>query len=155
MGWQAVDALHFALATGTGPQSVPGRAGPERAGLSVITDDALLLHPPAPATAKNVEAVRRALAGWGVTVVVIPDPAVLVPHYDRSNGTANALGLFTVAIGRRPSFVDDAWVWNQVQRPGPRIPVPVPAVVRCATEPLLRRGAEEVPDCVIAASRQN
>jgi hypothetical protein len=152
LGWQAGDALHFALATGTGPESVPSRAGPERAGLAVITDASLLLSPPPPATPGNIEAVRRALAGWRVTVVVVPDPTVLVPRYNRTSSTAAALGYFTAALGRPPRFTADAWVWTDVPSPGRRLAVTAGAVARCMTEPIGPGSRLSVPDCVLAAS---
>jgi len=155
MTWQAVDSLHFAMATGAGPESIPQRAGPERRGLDVITSASLVFSTPAPATARNVEAVRAALAGWGVTVVVVADPAVLVPRYDRTGSTAAALGLFTVALGRPPRFQDDAWVWTSVQRPGPPLAVPTAAFARCTAQPLAHHGWRQVvPDCVVAAARR-
>ena len=114
MTWQAVDGLRYALATGAGPESIPARAGPERAGLDVITADAEIFSTPAPDTAAHLTAVRSALTGWGVTAVVVPDPAGLVPRYDRTDATAAGLALFTLALGRAPRFVHDAWVWTGV-----------------------------------------
>jgi hypothetical protein len=153
MTWQAVDSLHFALATGAGPESIPARAGPERAGLDVITKDSEILSSPAPATAANVDAVRRALAGWGVTLVVVPEPSALVPHYDRTSGTASALGLFTLAIGRPPQFDYDAWVWTSVQVPGPPLAIGAADFARCTSGPLTRSGSHQVvPDCVTDAA---
>jgi len=154
MTWQAVDSLHFALATGAGPQSIPSRAGKERAGLDVITSDSEVFSPPAPATAANVVAVRHALAGWGVTVVVVPDPTALFPRYNRTSGTASALGLFTLVLGRAPQFDHDAWVWTEVQSPGRRLAIAGHDFSRCASRPLERPGSRlAVPDCVIAAAR--
>ena len=153
MTWQAVDSLHYAMATGAGPESIPARAGRERAGLDVITSASEIFSTPKPATAANVEAVRRALAGWGVTVVVVPDPRLLVPRYDRTSSTAAALGLFTAALGRPPRWRDDAWVWSDVTAPGPRLPIATGAFNRCATMPLVRHGSHlVVPDCVVASS---
>jgi len=155
MTWQAVDSLQFALATGAGPESIPARAGSERAGLDVITSASEIFSTPAPATVRNIDAVRHALAGWGVTLVVVPDPTVLVPHYDRTSSTASALGLFTAALGRAPRFRDDAWVWTDVQTPGHRIPISPQALARCATGPLMRHGSPlVVPDCVVARGRR-
>jgi hypothetical protein len=155
MTWQAVDSLHFTMATGTGPQSIPERAGPERAGLEVITASALPFSTPAPGTARNIEAVRAALFGWGVTVVVVPDPAVLVPRYDRTRSTAEGLAFFTVALGRPPQFRDDAWVWTAVKSSPRPLAVSAPAFARCITEPLVRHGSRQaVPNCLVAASRR-
>jgi hypothetical protein len=153
MTWQAVDSLHFAMATGAGPQSIPARAGPERAGLDVITKDSEVFSPPAPATDANVEAVRRALAGWGVTVLVVPNPTTLSPRYNRTGSTASALGLFTLVMGRPPQFDDDAWVWTAVQTPGPPLAIGAAEIARCTSGPLVRQGSHQVvPDCVIAAA---
>ncbi len=154
MTWQAVDRLHFALATGAGPQSIPSRAGTERAGLDVITTDSEVFSPPAPATAGNVDAVRHALTGWGVTVVVVPDPAALFPRFDRTSGTASALGLFTLALGRAPRFDHDAWVWTAVQAPGPPLAIAGREFSRCTSGSLGLDGAPlVVPDCVLADAR--
>lgn len=153
MAWQAVDRFQFALATGTGPESIPSRAGTERQGLAVITAASAIFSKPVPASAENVDALRHALAGWGVTMVVVPEPAVLVPRYDRAASTAQALGLFTLAIGRRPSFTAGAWVWSDVQMPARPLSVSTPAFGRCTSAAFWQHGAEEsVPDCVFAHS---
>ena len=141
MTWQAVDSLHFALATGAGPESYPSRAGAERAGLDVLTKDAEIFSPPAPGTTANVDAVRRALAGWGVTVLVVPEPSALVPHYNRTSGTASALALFTLVMGRPPQFDHDAWVWTAVQTPGPALAIGAADFARCTSGPLTHRGS--------------
>jgi hypothetical protein len=152
MTWQAVDSLHFALATGAVPESIPARAGSERAGLNVMTSDSALFSTLAPATAANVDAVRKALAGWGVTLVVVPEPSALYPRYDRTSGTASALGLFTLAIGRPPQFSHDAWVWSAVQAPDPALAIGAADFARCTSGPLERRGSHLiVPDCVTSA----
>jgi hypothetical protein len=153
MTWQSVDGLHFALATGTGPESIAARAGPEQAGLDVLTSDSVVLSRPAPATARRVAVVRRALAGWGVTVVVVADPVGLMPSFDRTSGTAAALELFTAAIGRRPRFTDDAWVWSGVRSPGRPLAAPARSFARCFTQPQGRGARQDIPDCVVAASR--
>jgi len=154
MVWQAVDGMDYALATGGGPESIPARAGSERSGLDVITSGSEIFSPPAPATDQNIEAVRHAIAGWGVTMVVVPDPSVLVPHYDRDGPTSWAIGIFTLAIGRKPRFQSDAWVWSDVQSSGPRLSVPLHAFDLCTTGRLLStRRPLAVPDCVTGASR--
>ncbi len=152
MTWQAIDLLRFSMATGGGPESIPARAGRERAGLDVITQASLVLSPPPPATTSNVEAVRQALSGWGVTIVVVPDPADLEPRYSRVSSTAWALGMFTLAIGRPPSFEDDAWVWTRVERLDRRLVVTARAFAACTSEGLsVTADPLGVPDCVTAA----
>src|SRR5205807_5260008 len=103
MVWQAVDVMHFALAGGAGPQALPARAGKERPGVEVLTAASLSLPGPPPGTAATVDAVRQAIAGWGVTMVVVPDPLRL-PSYEQGRATGWALGMFTAATGRRPEF---------------------------------------------------
>ena len=153
MTWQAVDSLHFALATGSGPESIPQRAGSERAGQAVITAAASAFPTLMPATRRNVVAVRDALRGWGVTYVVIPDPAVLVPHADRDAGTAWALGFFTLAVGRPPQYRAGAWVWSDVRSPGARRAISPQDFVRCTAAGRFRGPSRDaVPDCVSAAS---
>jgi hypothetical protein len=151
MAWQAVDALHFALVGGGGPEGLPLRAGKERAGLVVVSSASLSLDGPPPPTRHNVAALRQALAGWGVTQVVIPDPATL-PRYDRGTNTASAIGLFTVAVGRPPHYVDQAWVWSGVRTPGPTLSISTAAFAGCTTNAVWHRSHESVPDCVTAAA---
>jgi hypothetical protein len=149
--WQAVDGLRFALVGGSGPGSIPSRAGDERAGQAVIGAASFSLSGPPAVTAANVEAVRQALAGWGVTTVVVPDTSNL-PRYERGTDPAAAVGLFTLAIGRAPRFVADAWVWEGVDTPADRRTITQDDFTRCTAE--VRPGAARsaVPACVLAAS---
>jgi hypothetical protein len=152
MAWQAVDSFHFAMAGGAGPAGIPARAGSERPGLEVLSAASFSLSGPPSGTTSNVEAVRRALAGWGVTVVVVPDPSGL-PRYDQGTSPETAVGLFTAAIGRRPEVRDDAWVWSGVQSPGPQVSVSPLAFTRCTSGGLIPGGDRQgVPDCIIDSS---
>ena len=74
LAWQAVDSFHFPLAAGAGPGSILARAGKERAGLAAINAAAFSLAAPPPATVANIDAVRQALAGWGVRLSPCPTP---------------------------------------------------------------------------------
>jgi hypothetical protein len=152
MSWQAVDSLHFAMVGGGGPEGLPVRAGKERAGLVVVSAASFSLHGPPGPTVHNVAALRRALAGWGVTQVVIPDPATL-PRYDRGTNTASALGLFTLAVGRPPLYVDDSWVWSGVRSPAPVLSISTPTFAACTTDAVWHRRHGAVPDCVMAAAQ--
>jgi hypothetical protein len=153
MTWQAVDGLHFALATGAGPESIPRRAGAERAGLAVLTAAGSVFWTLPPPTAHNVTAVRRALAGWGVTDVVVPAPSELVPPSGRAAPTAWALGLLTLAVGRPPTFSDGAWVWSAVGTPSARRTISAEAFDACTAPGRLGGAARRgVPACVLEAS---
>jgi hypothetical protein len=153
--WQAMDSLHFPMATGGGPESIPARAGSEAAGLTVITDASVVLSPQPPVTAANVRAVRQALAGWRVTLVVVPDPSALYPRYDRTASTTWALGAFTLAIGRRPLFQHDAWVWYDVDTPGPQLSISLETFARCTSSAQWRSAPQSVPDCVADSARRS
>jgi hypothetical protein len=119
MAWQAIAGLPFALATGSGPGSVLRRAGPERAGQEVLLAGSSLFGLPPTLTRARVQAVRMALAAWGVTVVVVPQTSALVAPYDRPSSTAWAMKLFTAALGRPPAHEDGTWIWRHATSPGP------------------------------------
>jgi hypothetical protein len=153
-GWQAVDSLDFALIGGSGPGSVPGRAGAERAGQEVIGDATFSVDGPPEPTASNVGAVRRALTDWGVTLIVVPDTSSL-PRYEQGTDPAAAIGLFTLAVGRSPRFSDDAWVWSGVQSLGPPLAISDEDFAGCTTPQQLGNVARlAVPECVLAASHR-
>jgi hypothetical protein len=152
MTWQAVDSMQFAMAGGSGPGAVLSRAGKERAGEAIISEVSFSLDGPPSIDSADVASVREALAGWGVTKVVVPGPWGL-PSYDRGNNPATALGLFTLAVGRAPQFVGGAWVWSDVESPGTALSISTEDFARC-TSTDLPEGAprQAVPDCVLAAA---
>jgi hypothetical protein len=152
--WQAVDSLRFAMVGGSGPESILQRAGRERAGQAVIGAASFSLEGPPPPTAANIDAIRQALVGWGVTRLVVPNPSSL-PRYEQGTNPSSALGLFTVALGRNPKYQADGWVWNNVSTLGPRLAIGTPAFVSCTTPQLLFSPSHQaVPDCVLAASHR-
>ena len=107
-----------------------------------------------PPTGQNVTAVRRALAGWGVTDVVVPAPSELVPASERAAPTAWALGLLTLAVGRPPVYADGAvGVERGAARRRPGAPSPRPAFDACTAAGRLDRTTRlGVPECVLASS---
>ena len=152
MAWQAVDKLSFAMVGGGGPAGIPARAGRERAGQEVLRATSFSLTGPPSGTDANVDAVRQALAGWGVTMAVVPDPSRL-RHYDQGTSPETAVGLLTAAIGRRPQFEADAWVWAGVQSPSRRLSVSPPAFARCTAGGLAPAGdLQAIPNCIMAES---
>jgi hypothetical protein len=153
MAWPAVDSLHFAIVGGGGPGGVPARAGRERPGQEVLSAASFSVSGPPQGTSSNVLAVRQALAGWGVTTAVVPDPSGL-PRYERGTSPETALGLLTAAIGRPPEYRDDAWVWSGVQSPGAVLSVSPSSFAPCTAGGLVQAGSRlAIPDCIIAASR--
>ena len=153
MAWPAVDSLHFAVVGGGGPGGVPARAGKERPGQEVLSAASFSVSGPPPGTNSNVLAVRQALAGWGVTTAVVPNPSGL-PRYEQGTSPETALGLLTAAIGRPPEYRDDAWVWAGVQSPAAVLSVSPSSFVQCTAGGLVQAGSRlAIPDCIIAASR--
>ncbi len=151
MAWQAVDSLSFAMVGGGGPAGIPARAGKERAGQEVLSAASFSLTGPPSGTDADVDAVRRALAGWGVTMVVVPDPSGL-RRYDRGTSPEAALGLLTAAIGRGPRFQAGAWVWAGVQSPSRPLSVSPLAFARCTAGGLAPAADRQaIPDCIMAA----
>ncbi len=152
MTWQAVDSLQFAMAGGAGPGAVLARAGKERAGEAVISDVSFSLDGPPHLDSADIASVRQALAGWKVTKVVVPGPWGL-PSYDRGNNPATALGLFTLAVGRAPQFLNGAWVWSDVQSPATPLSISTGDFARCTDTDLPEDAPHQaVPDCVLAAA---
>jgi hypothetical protein len=152
MAWQAIDRMHFAMAGGGGPEGIPSRAGKERPGFVVIGDATLSFGPLPAATPTSVQAVRQALDGWGVTMVVVPnDPNV--PAYEHGANLTYALGMFTAALGEKPRYQADAWVWSDV----PASPAPAPidraAFAACIRPTNLQaRSPLAIPDCVLGGA---
>jgi len=151
--WQAVDKMAFSVAGGGGPGGIPARAGRERAGLALLSGANWPESRPADATAANVRAVRGALAGWGVTTIVVPDPTA-VPGTDRGWRAADAVGLVTAAVGRLPVVEDSALVWTDVQSSTRPVVLSGPAFQNCA-KPATNSTSSLVTEtrCVMSAAR--
>ncbi|HEX7459623.1 MAG TPA: hypothetical protein VF279_03270, partial [Acidimicrobiales bacterium] len=120
--WQAVNSMRWAQAGGGGPEGQPGRAGRARAGFEVLFDASLDLGIAPGPTPAALTAIRRALAVWGVTTIVVPVQADL-PLYERGRSSAYAVGLLTAAMGRPPTFGHSAWVWSSVRATGTPVPM--------------------------------
>lgn len=119
MTWQAEDDMSFAMVGGGGPGSIPQRAGKELAGQTYIGNLSIAGGPQA-ITRQEILAVRQALDGWGVTTVVVPDPAPL-PIYERLHEVRITAMLLSAATGQRPVRQADAWVWTGVEHAGPPV----------------------------------
>ena len=149
MTWQAVDGMHFAMAGGGGPGALLARAGAERDGQRYLGNISVSQSPQT-ITTDEITAVRQALDGWGVTTVVIPDPARL-PLYERLHLVRTTTLLITAATGRRPVHRADAWVWTGVDRAGPPLAVSPATLARCGAGPPVGTTAsiEQAISCVV------
>lgn len=150
LAWQAQDGMHYALATGAGPGSVLSRAGPERAGQAVLDRGSAVFAAPPPVTPHDVRAVRHALDGWGVTEVAVPSTAAFLPPFRRPQERAWAEALFTLAIGRAPTYTGATWVWTGVRSPGTGRTMSTSDFTACTTPAMAARPSPSaVPDCVL------
>jgi hypothetical protein len=156
LAWQAVDSLHFAIAMGVGPESILQRAGKERAGQSVINAAAFSFDGPPKATPANIDAVRQALTGWGVTMVAVADPKTLVPPFGQLDNTDWTIALFTIVLHRLPQFRGDTWVWPDVATSvlGPHYSISASAFAGCTGRQIHQSPSRlAVPSCVLSASQ--
>jgi hypothetical protein len=153
MAWQAVAGMGFAQAGGGGPQGVANRAGPEKAGFEVLTSLGFGLTTPPSGTPAQLAAVRQALRGWGVTMVVIPQQPG-VPAMLRGRDPVYAAAFMTAALGVEPTFQAGAWVWSDVDLGRGPLVVPSGTLGNCelATARDHRAGPDAVPACVVRAS---
>ena len=147
MAWQATEGMTFSMVGGGGPGITPSRAGKEAPGFNVLNQASLPLGPAPAPTAANLDAIRRAVAGWGVTTVVVPDQPAL-PTYERGRSVPYAVALFTAALGRAPSFTSKAWVWNDVGHRGAAVPMTNAAFAAC-TDLGGARGGAAAAACVL------
>ncbi|HEY1733166.1 MAG TPA: hypothetical protein VGG23_01880, partial [Acidimicrobiales bacterium] len=154
MAWQAVAGMGFAQAGGGGPQGVANRAGPEKAGFEVLTSLGFGLTTPPAGTPAQLAAVRQALRGWGVTMVVIPEQPGVAAML-RGRDPVYAAAFMTAALGVEPTFQAGAWVWSDVDLARGPLVVPVGTLSHCelATGHDRRAGPDAVPACVVRASR--
>ena len=145
MTWQAVDRMSFAMVGGGGPDSIPSRAGKERVGQGYLADISLAGGPQT-ISPGEVDAVRSALDGWGVTGVVLPDPRRL-PEYEQVFAVRDIVVLMTAATGQAPTYVAGAWVWTGVDHAGPASTLDAGALTACAGG-----GADGTPASVQASA---
>ena len=101
------------------PRARARRAGAERAGFEALAGLSLGFSPLPAGTPAELSAVRRAIAGWEVTTVVIPNLPRSLPPIERGNDPQYAAGFMTAALGRLPVYRDHAWVWTGANRAVP------------------------------------
>jgi hypothetical protein len=130
MAWQAVAGMPFSMVGGGGPGVTVSRAGPETPGFEVLAKASLPLGPPPQPTTANLEAIRSAMTGWGVTTVVVPDQPQM-PTYDQGRGVPYGVGLFTAALGQPPVHQAGAWIWNRVTSAGSSVAISPAAFQTC------------------------
>jgi hypothetical protein len=150
MVWQASAGMTFSMVGGGGPGITPSRAGKEAPGFGVLARASLPLTETPDASTSNLDAIRRALIGWGVTTVVVPDQPGL-PTYDRGRSVGYAVALFTAALGRPPGHQADAWVWTRVGDLGAPIPMTAGAFTQCTDSDGADTSGVVAASCVLHA----
>jgi hypothetical protein len=109
LSWQVAAGLSFAMAGGDGPGSDLAHAGVHREAEQALASVSGAF-PQSPIGPGAPTAVRRALADWGVTRVVLPHERWL-PAYDRAVDPVRARALVTAAVGHPPRSESGSWVW--------------------------------------------
>lgn len=150
MAWQAVDAMSFTQAGGSGPQSVPSRDGRQRAAMAVLSSLSFGFTPAPVGTPSQLASVRRALRAWGVTTVVVAeDPPQ--PLFIGGRDPWYAAAFITAALATVPRFEDGAWIWSNVGTASDSAPVTIArgALATCATLAENHRNTGAVATCVL------
>jgi hypothetical protein len=98
---------------------VLSRAGKEVDGQRYLSDVSVA-GGPQDIVPGEVAAVRSGLDGWGVTGVVLPNPADL-PSYEQLYLVRTIVVLMTAATGQLPEYRADAWVWSGVDAAPPAV----------------------------------
>jgi len=133
MTWQAVDGMSYSMVGGGGPNALITRAGPEAPGQAYLANLSIAGGPQA-VVPEEVSAVRKALDGWGATMVVIPDPTNL-PIYERLHLVRTTAVLITAATGRQPVRQHGAWVWTRLDHAGPAVAASSDRLALCGAGP--------------------
>jgi len=153
MTWQALSGQRFSIvgAGGLGAGTVHSAAQNE--GQNVISRVTFAYAAPPAVSSKDIEAVTRALQGWRVDTVVLPDQPGL-PEYDQVASVPDMVALITEASGIRPTFVANAWVWNGVRRASQVTGATAAKFASCTRDagPSGRVTVPGVVECVLAGS---
>jgi hypothetical protein len=113
LGVQAIYGMHYAVVGGTGPEWIDARQGSEEPGykvIKIVASTVPVAHLDAAATPAQRTAVRAALRGWGVTLVVVP--------FARGPNTSGAarkpavIESWLVSVLGAPRVQSAAWVWR-------------------------------------------
>ncbi len=151
--WQAVEGMSYSMVNIGGPAGFVARAGDEQAGAAVLAtatqpSQVGSLEP------KDILSIRKALDGWGVTMVVIPDQPDL-PAYDQTPSVVTATALMTAALGEVPTHQAGAWVWRSIRSAHPPANVPGSRIGNCirAIAPAGVRAVDRATTCVLGSPR--
>jgi hypothetical protein len=128
--WQAISGLPYRMAGGGGPAGTAARAGADTPGFNVLRAASIPDLASPDLDGPTLTAVRSALRDWQVTMVVVPDDNGL-PAFQTGRGTAYGVAFFTAVLGSAPLLQDGAWVWTDVRRAPPPIPVGSATLTSC------------------------
>ena len=152
MTWQALGGQRFSIVGSGGLGAGTVHSSAENAGQNVISRVTFAYTAPPVVTSRDVAAVTRALRGWRVDTVVLPDQAEL-PEYDKVASVPDMAALITAATGIRPTFVARAWVWNGVAGAAPSA-LPTAEQLTSCTNDTATTGAgavDRIVACMLAA----
>jgi hypothetical protein len=117
MTWQTVNRMHYAMASGGGPNGLILRSGSEAAGQTILGN--LSVADPStaavPMTSPQAATVRHVPGASGVTTVVLPDRAHF-PTYVHRYQIRSIVVLLSAATGRPLVLQADALAVDRVFR---------------------------------------
>jgi hypothetical protein len=156
MTWQALDAMGYSMVDEGGPGGATTRGKKQHQAENIL---AIVSSPTyenvgysakaKTITPQKIAQVRKAMTAWGVTTVVIPDELNL-PSYDIVPSDPTAAALVTAAVGKQPIYQGGAWVWANVKRSGPAIPLSTQEFVACVGDsPSRNTGVSAATRCVV------
>ena len=152
--WQAISGMHFEMAGGGGPAGTSARAGASRVGFTVLDQASVPLGPAPTPTGPALRAVRDAMHRWGVTMVVVPATTGLA-EFQTGRGDTFGVAFLSAVLGSAPVHQDGAWVWSQVDRSPPPVPVTAARFDACIRA---AGGAADAPElagrCVVGPAGQ-
>jgi hypothetical protein len=144
--WQALGGQRFSIVGSGGLGAGTVHSGVENAGQNVISRVTFAYAGPPVVTTDDLAAVERALRGWRVDTVVLPDQPEL-PEYDQVASVPDMAALITGATGIRPTHVAHAWVWNGVAS-ARSSPTPTSEQFASCTSGNAATGSSDVDDVV-------
>ncbi len=150
MTWQALGGQRFSIVGSGGLGAGTVRTRAEDEGQNVISQVTFAYVVPPVVTSADIEAVTRALRGWRVDTVVLPDQPEL-PEYDQVASVPDMAALITGATGVAPVLTARAWVWNGVRRATTTDTAPSTRFPSCTAGAAGgRTGVDRVVACMLA-----
>ncbi len=150
--WQAISGMPYQMAGGGGPAGTAARAGADTPGFDVLRAASIPGLASPDLDRSNLTAVRKALRDWQVNMVVVPDDQGLAA-FQVGRGTSYGVVFFTAVLGSPPVRRDGAWLWSDVRRAPPPVPVGNATLTTCLAAPSTGTGSiDPWATCVLSGA---